>query len=162
MKDLLIFAKTKVEQNWEQGCLAVETLLQIEQEYDQICSRGIEYHGQLPPLPKPKRGKQKQRDGKNFLDRLIGKRDCVLRFIHDFSVPFTNNAGEQAVRMVKLKQKIGGCFRTLRGGQIFCRIRSYIATARKQSWNIWDALAEAIQGRPRLLICNQIIMPVVA
>ena len=53
--------------------------------------------------------------------------------------------------MVKLKQKIGGCFRTLSGGDLFCRIRSYIATARKQQWNIWDALTEALQGKPRLL-----------
>jgi transposase len=57
--------------------------------------------------------------------------------------------------MVKLKQKISGSFRTLNGGQIFCRIRSYISTARKQCWNIWDALAEAIRGCPRLLPVHQ-------
>lgn len=157
MKNLLIFSKTQVEQNWEQGRLSAEMLLQIEQEYDRICGSGILYHEQLPPLSKPKRGKQKQRDGKNFLDRLKGKKDCILRFAHNFSVPFTNNAGERAIRMVKLKQKIGGCFRTLKGGQIFCRIRSYIATGRKQSWNIWDALAEAIKGSPRLLVFDPTI-----
>ncbi len=57
--------------------------------------------------------------------------------------------------MVKLKQKIAGCFRASRGGEIFCRIRSYISTARKQKWNIWGALADAIRGSPRLLTIDQ-------
>ncbi len=113
------------------------------------------YHTFLCPLPTGKRGKQKQQDGKNLLDRLNKKRDCVLRFIHDFSVPFTNNQGERDIRMLKLKQKIGGCFRVFRGGEIFRRIRSYISTARKQNWNVWGALADAIRGNPRLLTVNE-------
>jgi hypothetical protein len=156
MKDLLIFAKNEVEKYQDQGRLPDEVLFQIEQTYAQIIAGGLEYHALLPPLPKSKRGRQKQRDGKNLLDRLNEKRDCVLLFIHDFSVAFTNNQGEQDIRMVKLKQKISGCFRIFRGGQIFCRIRSYISTARKQGWNIWDTLAEAIKGSPRLLeTCQQ-------
>ena len=151
MKDLLLTANNRVEECRQQGFLPQEELLQTEQEYTRIINEGIAYHAQLPPLPKGKRGKQKQRDGKNLLDRLVKKRECVLRFMHNFSVPFTNNLGERGMRMVKLKQKIGGCFRTFTGGQTFCRIRSYLATARKQGWNIWDALADAIRGHPRLL-----------
>lgn len=155
MKDLLIFAKNEVERHQELGSLPQEILLQIEKTYGQIIAEGFEYHALLPPLPKSKRGKQKQRDGKNLLDRLKEKRSCVLRFMYDFSVAFTNNLGEQDIRMVKIKQKISGCFRIFKGGQIFCRIRSYISTARKQGWNIWDALAEAIRGVPRLLVVDQ-------
>jgi transposase len=155
MKDLLIFAKNEVESCLEQGALPEEILLRIEETYGQIIAEGFAYHSLLPPLPKGKRGRQKQRDGKNLLDRLRDKRSCVLRFMYDFSVAFTNNLGEQDIRMVKLKQKISGCFRIFRGGQIFCRIRSYISTARKQGWNIWDALTEAIRGCPRLLTVHQ-------
>jgi transposase len=155
MKDLLIFAKNEVESYLEQGELPHEVLLRIEESYGQIVAEGFEYHSLLPPLPKGKRGRQKQRDGKNLLDRLKEKRGCVLRFMYDFSVDFTNNLGEQDIRMVKLKQKISGCFRKISGGQIFCRIRSYISTARKQCWNIWDALAEAMRGCPRLLVVDQ-------
>ncbi len=150
MKDLLLLIKAEVEKHKEAGKLPEEVLLILEQSYTEILRRGLEYHAKLTPLPKGKRGRQKQRDGKNLLDRLNEKRDCVLRFMYDFMVPFTNNQGEQDIRMVKLKQKIAGCFRTIRGAQIFCRIRSYISTARKQGWNIWDALTDAISGNPRL------------
>lgn len=155
MHDLLILANKEVENHVEQGVLPPEVVMQIEQAYQQILIAGLAYHACLTPLPKGKRGRQKQRAGKNLLDRLSEKRDCVLRFIRDFSVPFTNNQGERDIRMVKLKQKIAGCFRAFRGGVIFCRIRSYTSTARKQGWNILDALTDAIRGSPRLLVINQ-------
>lgn len=151
MKDLLVLAHNVVIRHWEAGALPKDKLVQMELQYTQVITEGIEYHTQLPPLPKGARGRQKQRDGKNLLDRLSEERDCVLRFMHNFFVPFTNNRGEQDIRMAKLKQKIGGCFRTFSGGELFCRVRSYISTARKQGWNIWDALTDAIIGRPRLL-----------
>jgi transposase len=159
MHDLLIQANKEVEKHVEFGELPPNILLQIEQNYSEILTEGFTYHESLPPLPTGKRGKQKQRDGKNLLDRLKEKRDCVLRFIYDFSVSFTNNQGEQDIRMVKLKQKISGSFRAFHGGEIFCRVRSYISTARKQGWNIWDSLADAIRGSPRLLDANQSIIP---
>ena len=151
MKDFLLKAKQEVEDNAHIGYLTAEQQRALERVYARIVLKGFMYHAGLSPLPKSKRGKQKQRPGKNLLDRLADKHDCVLRFIYDFSVPFTNNQGEQDIRMVKLKQKISGCFRKFEGGQIFCRIRSYISTARKQGWGVWDSLAEAIKGKPRLL-----------
>ena len=137
--------------NCSEACLTRDVLLKLEQDYHKILEQGFTYHASLEPLPKGKRGKQKQREGKNLLDRLKGKRDCVLRFAYDFSVPFTNNQGEQDIRMAKLKEKISGCFRTLYGAKIFCRVRSYLSTARKQGWNILEVLTKAIRGSPRLL-----------
>lgn len=151
MKKLLLKSKKLIEGSFENGYLAEEIKNQIEKEYAEIVLKGLIYHLNLSPLPSNRRGKRKQRAGKNLLDRLVDKRDSVLRFIHDFTVPFSNNLGEQDIRMMKVKQKISGCFRTVAGGVIFCRVRSYISTARKQGWQIWDALAEAVKGLPRLL-----------
>jgi len=155
MKDLLIFGKNEAEKYRAVGTLPASIARQIERSYDEIIEDGLRYHDQQSPLSQESRGKPKQRPGKNLLDRLQEKRVLVLWFINCLAVPFTNNQGEQDIRMVKLKQKIAGCFRTLIGGQIFCRIRSYISTARKQEWNIWDALTEAIRGNPRQLAIDQ-------
>jgi transposase len=151
MKEFLYKAKKQVENREEQGFLSQVELRDLEKEYAKIVIKGLEHHLRLPPLESKKRGKRKQRVGKNLLDRLADDVGCVLRFMYDFSAPFTNNQGERDIRMVKLKQKISGCFRTLEGGQTFCRIRSYISTARKQGWHVWDALADALKSRPRLL-----------
>jgi transposase len=151
LKDLLIFGQSEVERYAEAGALPMEIMYSIEGAYDQIVNRGLEYHSLLPPLPVGNRGRRKQRPGKNLLDRLQEKKATVLWFLRNFAVPFTNNQGEQDIRMIKLKQKISGCFRTKVGGEMFCRIRSYLSTARKQTWNVWDAMAEAIKGSPYLL-----------
>ena len=151
MKETLLFGREQVEKYQQDGLLPRRIVRQVEQFYDQIIEDGLRYHDGLSPLPASKRGKPKQRNGKNLLDRLKEKRTSVLWFIYNFAVPFTNNQAEQDIRMVKLKQKISGCFRTLRGGEIFCRIRSYISTARKQGWKIWDALADAVKGNARVL-----------
>jgi transposase len=151
MKELLIRAKQEVAKHIAEGRLPEEKLDEIEEKYQQIISEGKEYHASLPALPKGKRGKQKQRSGKNLLDRLESKVSCVLRFMKDFSVEFTNNQSERDIRMIKVKEKISGCFRTHSGGENFCRIRSYISTSRKQGWNVLEALTSAIRGDPKLL-----------
>jgi transposase len=157
MKGLLIFGKEEAEKYQEKGSIPTNIVRQIESSYIKIIEEGLQYHIRLPPLPQGKRGKSKQRSGKNLLDRLRENQVSVLWFINCLAVPFTNNQGEQDIRMVKLKQKIAGCFRILRGGEIFCRIRSYISTARKQCWDVWEALTEAIKGCPRLLVIDQAV-----
>jgi transposase len=63
-------------------------------------------------------------------------------------VPFTNNQGEQDIRMIKVKQKISGCFRTLPGAQTFARIRGDLSTCRKQGRNLWEACYQLAIGQP--------------
>lgn len=74
----------------------------------------------------------------------------MLAFTTDFTIPFDNNLAERGVRMVKLQQKISGCWRTLTGAQNFCAVRSYLATAHKHNINLLDALRQAFTGDPWL------------
>ena len=74
----------------------------------------------------------------------------MLRFATDFRVPFDNNQAERDIRMAKLQQKISGGWRTLPGAQRFCRLRSYISTARKQQVGVLPALRQVFEGDPWL------------
>jgi transposase len=82
--------------------------------------------------------------------RMIDRQDDYLRFTAEERVPFDNNAAEREIRMIKLRQKISGCMRTLAGAEQFCAIRSYLATARKHGVHFFDALVALAEGRPWL------------
>ena len=103
----------------------------------------MSHHRSLPRLPRrgSNRGRIKRRPGHNLLLRLHKFRDDVLRFLTDFEVPFTSNLAEQALRMMKVKMKISGAFRTAEGAHMFAALRSVIATARKQGHNILHILS---------------------
>jgi transposase len=95
-----------------------------------------------------KQGGGAQSKAANLLDRLEDFDLNVLAFAIFEEVPFTNNGAERDIRMVKVRQKISGCFRTLHGARVFARIRSYISTCRKQGRNILDELEQAVLAKP--------------
>lgn len=149
--DLLLDMNTKrEEQKLVASCFPEDNLLEWHLRYKKILSEGREANPPLIPAPDApkKRGRKKQTKAQNLLDRLEEHEDFVLAFLHDFLVPFTNNQSEQDARMMKVKQKVSGCFRTTEGAERFARIRSYISTARKQGRSIFQELKAAIAGNP--------------
>jgi len=95
---------------------------------------------------KPKRGRTKRSKARNLLERLREFETETLRFMTDKKVPFTNNQGENDIRMTKVQQKISGCFRSMNGANIFCRARGYLNTARKHGVRPTQALKTLFSG----------------
>lgn len=96
---------------------------------------------------KGKRGRIKKSKSRNLLERLRDFEGDVLRFMDNEHIPFSNNLGENDIRMTKVQQKISGCFRSVNGAQIFCRIRSYLSTCRKQGIKASHALDFIFGGK---------------
>jgi transposase len=145
MRVLLLKIHRKVEKERSKGKseLAQQIKIGFLMEYERVLKFGFKVHASDPTLPNGK-----QQKGKNLLDRLRDYNNAILRFMNDFTVPFTNNQGEQDIRMNKVKQKISGCFRSLTGGKAFCRIRSYISTMRKRGHTSLAAMQAACLGQP--------------
>lgn len=138
--------------HYEEKHLPTTLLARLNLLYDRIIREGFAYHESNPlPAVKKKRGRIANRPGHNLLIRLINYRGDVLRFLHDPTVPFTNNLAERDLRMMKCKQKISGGFRSSHGAQEFARIRGFISTARKQEWNIFEVI--------RKIFSNQVPLP---
>jgi len=119
----------------------------FERRYDAILAKGLHFHEAQAPLARAalkgagkRRGRVPRRTGHNLLLRLATRKQDTLRFLHDPTVPFTNNQAERDDRMMKLRQKISGGFRSLEGAMDFALIRSFFSTAKKQGWNIIDAV----------------------
>ena len=157
MKDLLLEMKAEVERAKAQGQsqLAVPLLARLLRRYDQILAEG--YRANPPPPPpqksaqgKRKPGRPKQSPARNLLDRFSQKKQAVLRFLHDFAVPFDNNQAERDLRMMKVQQKVSGCFRSEQGIIMFCRIRSYLSTLHKQRLPLLASLQQTLAGHPVL------------
>ena len=147
----LLFLANELKKKYDGSPPAIiQNLLKLA--YDKIIKEGFAFHAILPPLiKKAKQGKQPHRKGYNLLYRLETYSDDVLRFLYEPDVPFTNNLAEQDLRMMKLKLKISGCFRTDDGAKIFARIRSFISTVRKMGLDPFQSIIDAFNGITPLL-----------
>lgn len=154
MKRLLIEMKQAVEAATEAGKTALEkkTLRALVKRYDALLQAGETANPPPPPEAVPRRGRKKQTPARNLLDRLRRYQPETLAFLFDFAVPFDNNRAEREIRMMKVQQKVSGGFRSQEGAQAFCRIRSYLASARKQAHTVLFALQQLFLGHPLTLV----------
>ncbi|MGD8619846.1 MAG: IS66 family transposase [Gammaproteobacteria bacterium] len=130
------------------GCLPPDEAECWRRRYRRLLERA---EAECPPPDESqrqgKRGRLKRSKSRNLLERLRDFEQDVLRFMEMERVPFTNNQGENDLRMTKVQQKISGCFRSMEGAKIFCRVRSYLSTCRKQGMSATQALTLLFQGR---------------
>ena len=145
MKNLLETINRKV--NDAGGALDAKESQKYRLKYRVLIKQGeIECPEPVSPDTKRKRGRLKRSKVRNLLERLRDFEQDTLRFMDNELVPFSNNRGENDIRMTKVQQKISGCFRSMDGANIFCRIRSYLSTCRKQGVNASRALELLFNG----------------
>jgi transposase len=131
--------------------LSAQAKIDFLRRYDRLVKKADRLNP--PPLVRKDVGDAAQKSStqltpRRLINRLQRRRDEVLRFMSDITVPFDNNGSERDLRMVKLQQKISGCFRTSDGARCFCRVRSYLSTARKQGHSLLSSLERAFNGKP--------------
>ncbi len=150
MIDCLLDIKQVVDQTRDASDHLCEGQLDaFETRYQKTLEMGYAENPLPPPPPgKKKRGRPKKSKARNLLERLGDYRKETLAFMYDFRVPFDNNQAERDGRMAKVQQKISGTFRSQDGATAFCRIRSYVSTARKNAINAIEAIRTLFDGRP--------------
>ena len=148
MSCLLLDTKELVDRAHAQGLdrLTKRALSQLHASYRAVIKLGYEQNPELDPHAAGRRPKRTK--SQNLLLRLDEREQQTLRFAHDFRVPFDNNLVERDLRMVKLQQKISGCWRTTAGAERFLAIRSYLSTARKQGKRPLEVLTGLTAGAP--------------
>lgn len=154
MKQLLLDIKAAVGTAGEAGKkqLASRRKDEFLHKYDRIVAEAGKLYR---PLQRKKGRTKKPKEiespivgaARKLVNRLGAKRDEILRFMTDFRVPFDNNQAERDLRMLKVKQKISGCFRTGLGASEFCRVRSYVATMKKQGRGVMETISSVFAGQ---------------
>jgi transposase len=152
MKDLLLSMKEAVEQVCAEGGSALHPLevADWQAQYQVILLEADAAQPTEAHPPPQRKGRRKHTAARNLLDRLSKQQDAVLLFMHNLAVPFDNNLAERDLRMIKVQQKISGCFRSPAGAHAFCRIRGYLSTLRKQGLALLNALEQVLLGHPVL------------
>ena len=146
LKNLLETINRKVTEAG--GTLDARESQKYRLKYRALLKQGdIECPEPVRPKKKGKRGRIKRSKSRNLLERLRDYEQDTLRFMDNEIVPFSNNLGENDIRMTKVQQKISGCFRSMDGAQIFCRVRSYLSTCRKQGVKSSHALDLLFNGK---------------
>ena len=151
MASLLLEIKDSVQTYKDSGetCMPKEECESWLSRYHSIIDKGyIEDDQKSPSVISKKTGKKKNSKARQLLNRMDTYDIEHLAFMFDFDIPFDNNLSERDLRMQKLRQKISGSFRGVNGAKVFCRIRSYISTARKNGLRAFDAIQRAFAGNP--------------
>lgn len=121
--------------------------------YDQIIDLAYEETPEPPPISgKKRRGRKPRGKVLSLIDRLKKFKGAVCFFTKNFLVPFDNNQAERDLRMIKAKAKVSGCFRTKKGAQEYLDIMSYVSTAKKLGSNAYEAIRNAVVGRPDYIL----------
>ena len=151
LKELLLEMKQATEEAREQGKLWLDPLEVVDWEtrFLELLEEGDQLHP-YAVAPPGTRGRCKQSAARNLLDRLRKHQQAVLAFLEDLRVDFDNNLAERDLRMVKVQQKVSGCFRSVAGAEAFSRIRGYLSTLRKQGLPLLSALQATLCGHPVL------------
>ncbi len=161
MKALLLDIKGAVGEAGAAGKkrLAVRQKKEFLSKYDQIVDKAGKLYEPLQRKKGPAKTARKRESpivaaARKPVNRLVAKRGNILLFMNDFRVPFDNNGSERDLRMLQVKQKISGCFRTDIGAAEFCRVRSYVSTMKKQDRDVRETIKSVLSG--------QTIMPLIS
>lgn len=126
--------------------LGIECLIGFDERYDRILDLADR---ECPPPPDHVRKKGMERA---LIERLRRLKNPVCLFMYDFEVPFDNNQAERDVRNVKTKIKVSGCFRSIKGGQNYLDVMSYLSTGRKHGVDAFSSLMAAFDGNPQIVL----------
>ena len=134
----------------EKEAVSYYYLHKFDKRYDEIIQQVYE-ENPLPESTSKKRGRKKKTKVLNLVGRLENYKESVCLFIKNLSIPFDNNQAERDLRMIKVKTKVSGCFRSEEGAQEYFTIMSYIGTAHKHGINAYTAIREALSGNPDII-----------
>ena len=147
LHDVLVECNNAVKLAKAQGKTRLSNymLRKLNRAYDAAIEAGLKAN---PPIPGKKPGRNRNTKAGALVRRLQSRKPEILAHLYDFRVPFDNNQAEQDIRMIKVKQKVSGGFRSLEGAKMFCRIRGYLSTMKKQGFDMFEVLISVCRLNP--------------